>query len=459
MRNILLIVLLMCGFIACNDDDAAFDVPVDFQYLTFEPVPGGAIMRYKLPSNLDVFGVRVRYNDAFGKELYKDGSYLTDSLLLGGFTEARSEVPVQLCFFNRKMVETTSIEKTFSTKPAATVAIFDKLEVNPFWGGFNVTYQSPETVDGTIHVFYIGMNPTTRQLDSILMGSYPIVEGGDTLNFELKQKVDRLDVVVRTDDYEGHRVKLVVKEDVPNLLMDTLSYKDGDFKFKFMGNIVENEQYGFSEKYLFDGKKKGEGYRSHILKGESRVYDTFMAGPYAYSERFIFDFGTPQVPAALYVYAFLNLGNYYPQPGSGVLGELWCGNYQSRLPSKARVYGVKAGENPNTVDLSACTLLCDFKENNTFNYWRNYSWCKNTDNIYGSGERCDALTDAEYAAKDPIVLRLMCNYTKEEFQYVILVVEDTYRSNRYNADWNENTKEYVTFDEIDVVVQAKTERE
>ena len=104
-------------------------------------------------------------------------------------------------------------------------------------------------------------------------------------------------------------------------------------------------------------------------------------------------------------------------------------------------------------------MLGDFKENNTFNYWRNYSWCKNTDNTYGSGERCDALTDAEYAAKDPIVLRLMCNYTKEEFQYVILVVEDTYRSNRYNADWNENTKEYVTFDEIDVVVQAKTERE
>ena len=53
----------------------------------------------------------------------------------------------------------------------------------------------------------------------------------------------------------------------------------------------------------------------------------------------------------------------------------------------------------------------------------------------------------------------MCNYTKEEFQYLILVVEDTYRSNRYNADWNENTKEYVTFDEIDVVVQAKTEKE
>ena len=90
MRNILLIVLLMCGFIACNDDDAAFDVPVDFQYLTFEPVPGGAIMRYKLPSNLDVFGVRVRYNDAFGKELYKDGSYLTDSLILSEISDNRS---------------------------------------------------------------------------------------------------------------------------------------------------------------------------------------------------------------------------------------------------------------------------------------------------------------------------------------------------------------------------------
>ena len=81
---------------------------------------------------------------------------------------------------------------------------------NPFWGGFNVTYSAPETVDGTIHVFYVGVNPLTQQPDSILMGSYPITQGGDTLNFVPQQDMDSFEVVVRTDDYDGHRVKLEV---------------------------------------------------------------------------------------------------------------------------------------------------------------------------------------------------------------------------------------------------------
>ena len=199
--SIFLWIFLLGCLSACKDDDnEGFDVPVEFTALSFDAVPGGAVMRYKLPDNEDIFGVRVRYTDAFGEQLYKDGSYLSDTLLLSGFKEARADVPVQISFFNSNLKESGMIEKTFSTKAAATVALFDNLTVNPFWGGFNVTYFSPEIVSGMIHVFYVGTNPLTHEQDSILMGSYPISEGGDTLNFEMQQSMDLVDVVVRTDD-------------------------------------------------------------------------------------------------------------------------------------------------------------------------------------------------------------------------------------------------------------------
>ena len=44
------------------------------------PIPGGAVMYYNLPSDLDLMAIRVRYKDAFGQEIMREGSYASDSL-------------------------------------------------------------------------------------------------------------------------------------------------------------------------------------------------------------------------------------------------------------------------------------------------------------------------------------------------------------------------------------------
>lgn len=210
-------------------------MPVEFRKVAFDPVPGGAVMRYRLPDNMDIFGVRARYSDAYGRQLVKEGTYLTDTLLLTGFAEARTDVPVRLAFLNSNLKESAPLEMAFNTADAATVALFDNLTVNPFWGGFNVTYTSPSVVEGTVHVFYVGINPSTKQEDNILMGSYPIVEGGDTLNFELKQALDELKVVIRTDDFEGNMVKTQIYEGIAALTMEMLS--PDQFTFSFPADV------------------------------------------------------------------------------------------------------------------------------------------------------------------------------------------------------------------------------
>ena len=57
IRKILFLLVLFSGFFACKEDEELrFDVPVEFRRdLRFRPTPGGAVMKYYLPDNSDIF--------------------------------------------------------------------------------------------------------------------------------------------------------------------------------------------------------------------------------------------------------------------------------------------------------------------------------------------------------------------------------------------------------------------
>ena len=469
-RKILFFLLVLVGFFACKDDkENGFDVPVEFRKISFDPVPGGAVMRYRLPDNMNIFGVRARYNDAYGQKVVKEGTYLTDTLLLNGFAEARTNEPVQLTFLNNNLEESAPLEMTFNTADAATVALFENLTVNPFWGGFNVTYTSPSVVEGTVHIFYVGINPTTKQEDNILVGSYPITEGGDTLNFELKQVLDELKVVVRTDDFEGNTVKTQIYEGIAALAMEMLS--PDQFSFSFPSKLkIEDKDHEIGVKYLFDGQKKGANYRKNYQRGDRYKYGTFVAGPNAFGERFIIDFGTPKVPAMLRGDAFLFHGNSYPYanpnyPNPNIdmfVATLWGAVYTSRLPAQIKVYGTNAAD-PNTVSLSDCALLYTLDATPDWSTFYNSAWCRFSDYEYGPVDWAkDAYKNKDdnvFESADPISLDMKCNYSGEAFRYVFFIVEDTWPShrwaNQYPYGYEENANEYITFDELEVFVKME----
>ena len=468
IRKILLLAAVGVGLFACKDDEEiGFDVPVEFRKeLSFRPIPGGSVMNYYLPRNSDIFGVRVRYNDARGMAVVKEGTYLTDTLQLLGFNEARQGVTAQLTFFNNQMAESEPMEISFDTYDSAPVAFFDSLAVTPFWGGFSVSYRSPETVQGMAHVFYIGTNPLTHQPDSILMASTPIVEGGDTLNFVLQQKQESTTVVVRTEDYRGYRVKQEIFPDLPCLYMDTLT--PADFDFRFIGQVVENEEYQFGTQYLFDGDKKGTTYRQNRMNGYTYRYATYVAGPNALydseadpsTNRFVVDLREPRIPASINLYAFLNYGTTWPFVASyidfpSLLLDIWNGDYISHLPCKVKLYGTN--ENPETVDLSSCALLYELDDEPTKEGWET-SWAVKSDHPDGPywDETWYDATDEELAAVEPVVLEMLCNYSGESYQYLIFVVEDTYPG---FGEWGEyeetNQRGYITFNELEVFVKAE----
>lgn len=457
-KTLFLFVTLACLW-ACNDDDEiGFDVPVEFRKeLSFTPIPGGAIMKYYLPDNSDIFGVRVTYKDAWGYDITKEGTYLVDSLRLSGFNEAQQNVPAQVRFFNNAMEESAPIDVTFDTQDSAPVSFFDNLTVNSFWGGFSLSYTSPGMVDGMVHVLYVGTNPRTQQTDSILIMSTPIIENGDTLNFVLQQVLDEVTVVVRTEDYRGYRVKQEIFAGLPNLYKDTLDAME--FDFRFTGNIVTDTEYEFGEQYLFDGDKKGDRRRQHLLENRnSYQYSTFVAGPNAFGERFIIDLREPKVPASVNLYAYVNFGTNWPFPTSwydfpALVADVWNNSYTSKLPCKVKMYGTN--ENPETVDLASCTLLYKLDQETSYAGW-DASWAVRTDDYYSISPSYLSVTEAEYAAVQPVVLEMLCNYSGETYRYLIFVVEDTFNGEAfYESGTDYNTREYISFNELEVCVKAE----
>lgn len=490
MKCKLLIAMFVAGvFAACSDDDKiGFDLPVDVsqEAIRFTPAPGGAVMHYSLPEDKEVFGIRVRYNSVWGETVVKDGSYLNDSLLLDGFTEMQPAVSAQVSYFNRAMVETEPVEVTFATEKSATVALFDGIKVNSFWGGFSVVYDAPETVNGLIHVFYIGENPKTHEPDSILMASLAIVEGGDTINIPIQQRMDAVDVVVRTDDFKGRRVKQEVVKGVVVLTQDTLMRDK--FDFRYTGQAVEDDAYKLGVEYLFDGDKKGK--KAFLARQDNRKYEyyTFLTDGGTFDEKFVIDLKEEKVPAAINLYAFVCMGkdNYYYTSSDANLSKWWSKsgeNYKTRLPSVVKVYGTNDASLLNadnevvkssavllashTEDKDICALTAplfvddfDFEAAVTKEF--KGTWVYRSD-VYGNYayDEFGAMTtlldlgEARFDEEEPVCLNLQFNYTGATYRYLIMIIEDTFAGfNFIKRNFNEG--QYVTLNELEVCVKAES---
>ena len=75
MKNSIWILLLIFGFLACNDDDVVFNPVTEGLEIKFEPVAGGAMMRYSLPNDRSIFAMNVRYKNWQGNDVLKVGDY------------------------------------------------------------------------------------------------------------------------------------------------------------------------------------------------------------------------------------------------------------------------------------------------------------------------------------------------------------------------------------------------
>ena len=424
MRKYIYFLCIFALFWACGDNDDVFQVGFSQENIRdIRPNPVGAVMYYSLPSDLDVMAIRVRYKDAFGQEIMREGSYASDSIILHGFNEGRQGVEGRVTLCNRGGVESDGYDITFGTKDSGPIAFFNEIQIKPGWNGFSISYNVPEGGEGMAHVFYVGENPLTCEPDTLLVKSFTFDAGKDSLNLQLKQEASTHTVVVRTEDFRGYVAKQQVWENVKSY--NTMKLEPELFVFENKLGINDS-QTATSTDYLFDGDMKG--FTCMTFNGTNM--GTFIAGPMCFGKPlFELDLKEAKQLAGVRIYTVLAIN----RPFLGLLFNA----YENRVPcditieaSNDRVSWDEVGHYDESRDLDTGLRWAARCKGNV-----------HPDYVMNS--------ELEVQRAEPCYLSIDFPVLEKTYRYLRVVVNDTFVA-RDGKDYN--TQQHVTFHEFELYV-------
>ena len=426
MRKYIYLLCIFALFCSCEKSDNVFKVNISQENIRqIRPVPGGAVMYYTLPSDLDVMAIRVRYKDDFKQEIMREGSYACDSLLLHGFNEGRQGVEAVVTLCDRNGIESEPLKITFDTQDSGPFAFFNELKVKSGWNGFSISYNVPAGGKGMAHVFYVGENPLTQEPDTLLVKSFSFKAGKDSLNLKTQQEASAHTVIVRTEDFRGYTVKQQIWQDVKSyntMKLDTALFVYSDPE----GLCIEDKTNAISKNYLFDGDLKG--FTS--MGGTSNYMGTYIAGPSCFGKTlFELDLKEAKQLAGVRFYTILNLS----RPFFGIFANA----YENRVPCDITIYASN-----DRIDWDE---VGHYDEPSDLDF--DLRWaarCKNSkylDMAYS--------TELEVQRADPCYLSIDFPIMEKHYQYVKVVVNKTF----FAANDNDyNTAQHVTFHEFELYV-------
>lgn len=427
MKNTIIACLLMlgCGFWSCTDNaDDAFQATVPQQTISFDPIAGGAVMHYKMPEDKRIEAIKVRYNDVNGKEVKKLGSYLSDSIILVGFNEARTNIPIAITLIDKHGNESEPVMMSFNTANSIPVSFFDDLDITPMWDGFQLSYVVPKEATGYAHVFYLGENQFTHKRDTVLIKTILIRGGGETVNMEVKQKALKNTIIIRTEDFRGYTAMEKVYEDIDTAPTQQLKYKT-DFEFEDPSNCsYEEPGKKLGIEYLFDGDTKGE---KRFLGDINLEAYTFIANN-AVGKHWIVDMKTPRIPAWIRIYGMLPFFNF----------PIYLNHVPyNKLPNEVTVYGSN--------DKSAWEKIAYYYDDPA--NLSNGTWA---DGCYFVGETNKSKSIEQIRLKAPVFMSIEFLKYDTPYRYLKIEVNGVFKDPR-NMDTNPN--KIVTFNELEIITK------
>lgn len=447
MRKIIYLLTAAIPFLmSCSDEDTSFDSGVGASAFSFEPVAGGAVMRYDLPADPDIVGVNVRYTDPYGKQILRTASCNIDTMLLSGFNQAQQTVVAKVTLCHRNHSESLPIDVTFSTKDSAPVQFLNTASVNSGWNGFFVDYTAPENSQGTVHVFYLGKRKEDSvQKDTILLSSFTLESGENIVNFVPKFGEDQNTVVLRVEDFRGHMIGEKTFENVVKLTPTLLHLSPEQF---YCETTIEDKDSKFGKEYLFDGDKNGS--RWFETSGLSHFY-TFAAGPHAVGNGaapMYLDLKSNRILAELRMYSMQAMGqgcgpNFY----KGIAYTIFNAAYKYRLPCDVVLYGAKDDNKGNSDwDSKEWKELGTFSQ--PFNANSKEAWYGELYASAGGGTATNK-EQAEAMESKYMNITISVKGQDEGYRYLKIVINNTFNppSGGY---WGYNDDGYVSFHELEV---------
>ena len=442
---------------SCSDNDEGFDPGVSSTAFTFTPVPGGAVMHYKMPVNSDITGLHVYYKDAFGKDMVRSGSTSNDSLLLIGFNEAQANVQAEVRLIDRSSSESSPIRVTFSTEDSDPVAFINNMTMVSDWGGFSMLYDNVrKNAEGLLHVFYLGTDPLSGLPDTLLIRTMTLAEASryTQQTFVIKQDVTHPIVVVRCEDLRGNRIAEKTFHDVECMYPEKL---DPSRYSLYCAASIYDDDSKIGPQYLFDGDTKGvEGFIYNRDNQTNHLF-TFVAGPNAVGED-----GTPvyldlqknKVMKSLRIYSQLgnryNYGSYLFENGPFDV----CGQYDM-MPCNFTVFGAADDNSQTALDSKNMENLTwkelgHFEQRPDIGGDEGYygAWCHT---LYPD-KSISTLLELENAEEEYAEINIPAAGQGQGYRYLKVVINGTFKSGvMYEMFMGQaNKKKYFTFHELEL---------
>lgn len=445
IRRIFFAIAVLCGFWACKDDEAFFDVPVPQEGISFEPISGGAIMRYTLPENTDICAICARYRDAWGKEITVQGTPFTDTISLTGFHAPQTDVPVSITVTDNNDVESAPIQMTFNTLASAPYAFMDSVQVISSWNGVRLEYSYTGTASGIVDVYRVGINPFTKEIDTLYLSNFSITEGEVSTFMEVPTDSTRGDetiVVLKSEDGNGNFVRTKVFPGLTQFAsvqypQGQLTVSDpGGFSYEYEGDPDAGHGFAtsFGIQYLLDGDTKGK--RGMIGQEFLYRYYTYLTKADANGSYVQVELEEPQTIASVRLYGIIeNLGD----------GGAWTlkatpyfnYNYTDRLPNHIRILG---SNDPN-LPMESWVELGEF-----------FQPKEGSGDCWGEHETLNTDDPNAYDSLEPIYAEVVCEMSETEYKYLRVVSVDHFRTWTYVGD---NVGDYISYHELEVYVKAE----
>lgn len=441
MNKILYIFICILTLAGCKDDAQDYiSVQVPDNAFTFKPIMGGAVMYYKMPDDPDIMGIHVRYKDAYGKDILRSGSNVSDSLMLIGFNESVDNVPAKVFYVTRDSKESFPVDVTFSTLDSAPVKFINSAEVKSYWNGFSLNYDAGDNATGMAHVFYLGDNPLTGESDTVLVNSFTLENGKDTVGFQLEQLRPVNTVVVKVEDYRGYIVKERIWKDVKALLTEKLSPDNFNVIYS---NSMEDESRKIGLKYLTDGDTKGESWFKSLVRTEYFTFISNKNGVGDLSTPMYVDLKGKHLTSSVRFYAHLGIEGDNP--------DFYSLNtyYYNLLPCAVDIYGCKEDGNEGEWDSKKWELIGSFNEDpdsDVGTRWEAHAWgyTHNYDYLYKT------LEDMQQAK--PIYKEVLFPVDKQDdgFRFLKIVFHGTFNMDYETPSMSNKGLKRLSLQELEV---------
>lgn len=442
MKKYFLILLIASILCSCSDDEKIiFDVNLSDLQITFESYEGGAYMNYSLPASTDVYGIQVKYKDYKGEDITVKGTHTNNQLDLFGFNKAQDDVPVEIALIDHDGNLSKTINRSFSTLNSAALSVFDELEVSSHWNGFRVSYPAfSGRSEGVVNIFFVGTNPKTNEIDSLLVSSLPFFENGHTFKYTgiEDESIKDVTIVVKTEDSRGNFIKKKIFEKVDVAHAKQFNSADIDFT----GSSIEDDSKKLGSKYLFDGDVRGE---QCLEKGNSsKLYSYKSEEGAEFDERNVLTLDLKGENEIAWIRIYSHLSARMPNAAAGGMTYTTMKlGYKWYYPNHVTLYGTNDKDAPEEewVELSSFyqSALLDIES----------SWIApafDFENYYTVDE-IDMFKKA-----DPNYIQLNCDISGNSYRYLKVKINETFYS---KTSTTLGKKGYFGMEELEVFVKSE----